>query len=364
MDCSTELHSCPSPSAAGYGQFDTTACSCVATAFMSCDYSPTVACPPADAVHPYLMPEPLVALDASPQPAMLTGLCAPTVDQLLTVWIGSHLAATGPLGGDGPCDVRWADRLDAAPCGSPLVIAVEGQASAVYAAGGSAGGFKLAVQWCGRRIATSAAAGSGWRCTTKVGSAWQSGGASATWRPAVSVPVGTVPLPPQEPCVDDAEGALAASGASCDELAGSIPCGTDLHTTDGALPAGLLLSAMCPASCGGCAAEHGGRAVGQTTLDPASHTASCLLVVRLPVRLRLCLSLRRSRPARLRRSGCGRTLRGLSRRTACTRRSGTRPGRMQRAAVEPLALGETQPRSLRSGRAACRSLRRPAARTH
>lgn len=55
----------------------------------------------------------------------------------------------------------------------------------------------------------------------------------------------------QMPCLDDAMGALAAAGSSCDALK-NFGCEFDLSTVNKAAPAGTTVAQMCPVSCGSC----------------------------------------------------------------------------------------------------------------
>lgn len=61
-------------------------------------------------------------------------------------------------------------------------------------------------------------------------------------------------LPPSQQateCIDDASGMVASAGVSCEVIA-ALGCDTDLHALSPAVPPGMPVASVCPATCGAC----------------------------------------------------------------------------------------------------------------
>ena len=70
-------------------------------------------------------------------------------------------------------------------------------------------------------------------------------------------------------CVDDPDGVFAGQGMTCDVAVGAMACDTDLAQQGAPVPAGTLLTAVCPAACGACGGSgSGGADPGACVDDP------------------------------------------------------------------------------------------------
>lgn len=79
----------------------------------------------------------------------------------------------------------------------------------------------------------------------------------------------TTPEPPTGECRDDPTGVLAATNATCAQLAAITSCEQDLNQLNSAVPAGSLLKLACPATCNACSSSTT-PAADDDTVDPTS----------------------------------------------------------------------------------------------